>query len=288
MQRCIGLLILIVLVSASINVPSADAEEANEMDVHFIDVGQGDSMLIQTPEGKNILIDAGPPKSGKNVTAFLKKHQVSQLDLVIATHPDIDHIGGMAAVIKTFEIKKIMDIGKIHSTKTYAKYASQILKQQIPLTIAEKNELIKLDPYLKIRVLNAYEGPQRNNAASIVLKLSFKDTDFLLMGDVGKDQEKRLMNNYNLDSDIIKVAHHGSRTSTSRKFLQEVSPDMAILTYGEENKYGHPVDRVMTNLQDVDTAMYPTAMFGNITIRTNGESVMIFQEKMPTDYLKAN
>ncbi|GAB4074415.1 MBL fold metallo-hydrolase [Barrientosiimonas marina] len=258
------------------------------MDVHFIDVGQGDSMLIQTPEGKNILIDAGPPKSGKNVTAFLKKHQVSQLDLVIATHPDIDHIGGMAAVIKTFEIKKIMDIGKIHSTKTYAKYASQILKQQIPLTIAEKNELIKLDPYLKIRVLNAYEGPQRNNAASIVLKLSFKDTDFLLMGDVGKDQEKRLMNNYNLDSDIIKVAHHGSRTSTSRKFLQEVSPDMAILTYGEENKYGHPVDRVMTNLQDVDTAMYPTAMFGNITIRTNGESVMIFQEKMPTDYLKAN
>lgn len=100
------------------------------------------------------------------------------------------------------------------------------------------------------------------------------------MSDVEKEQEKKLMKKYSLDSEIMKVAHHGSHTSTSLEFLKEVSPEAAILTYGKNNKFGHPVDRVMENLRKVDTAIYPTATFGDITVRTDGDGYVIINEKV--------
>lgn len=260
-------------------------EQAN-MDVHFIDVGQGDSILVQTPSDKNILIDGGPPEAGKEVVAFLEDHNVKKIDLLIATHPDIDHIGGLTRVLKSFEVERIIDSGKLHSTKTYAKYISQILKQRIPVEIAKQNALIKIDPLFKVRILNTHTGNKDNNESSIALKISFKETDFLLMGDVEKEQEKKLLKKYNLQSEIIKVAHHGSSTSTSTEFLEEVNPELAILTYSEKNDYGHPVDRVIENLIKVNAAIYSTAVFGDITISTDGESYVIIAEKNPTDNLK--
>ncbi len=260
--------------------------EQSEMDVHFIDVGQGDSILIQTPSDKNILIDGGPPEAGKEVVDFLEDHHVKKIDLLIATHPDIDHIGGLTRVLKSFEVERIIDSGKLHSTKTYAKYVSQILKQRIPVEIAKQNALIQIDPLFKVRILNTHSGNNDNNESSIALKVSFKETDFLLMGDVEKEQEKKLLKRYNLQAEVIKVAHHGSSTSSSTDFLEEVNPELAILTYSEKNDYGHPVDRVIENLAKVNAAIYSTAVFGDITISTNGESYLIITEKNPTDNLK--
>lgn len=287
MQRQIIMWILSVIIFLLIGTPVVYAEEHPEMDVHFIDVGQGDSILVQTPSGKNILIDGGSPDAGKQVVAFLKEHDVEKLDLMIATHPDIDHIGGLPDVMKSVEVDRIVDTGKIHSTRTYARYISQVLKRQIPIEIAERNDLLKIDPRLKIRILNTHNGSQTNNESSIVLKVTFKNMDFLLMSDVEKEQEKRLMKQHDLDAEILKVAHHGSHTSTSLEFLREVSPNAAVLTYGKDNDFGHPVKRVMGNLQKVGTAVYPTAAFGDVTIRTDGQGFIIFHEKNPLSSLHA-
>lgn len=263
------------------------AEQQPQMDIHFIDVGQGDSVLIQTPSDKNILIDGGPPKAGDDVVAYLEKHHVKKIDLLIATHPDVDHIGGLIKVMKSIDVKKIIDSGKLYTTRTYAKYISQILKQKIPVTIAEQNQLIQIDPLVKMRILNTHSSAKNNNESSIVLRVSFKEVDFLLMADVEKEQERQLMKKYNLEAEILKVAHHGSSTSTSKNFLKEVKPNLAVITYSKENDYGHPVDRVIENLKKVNAHIYSTAVFGNITISTNGESYMVITEKSPTSVLKA-
>ncbi len=263
------------------------AEEQPKMDVHFIDVGQGDSILVQTPSGKNILIDGGPPDAGKKVAAYLEKHNVNQIDLLVATHPDIDHIGGLPFILKSVEVKQLLDSGKMYTTKTYARYISQILFYKIPVAIAKEDELIKIDPHVKIRILNAHSGSENNNESSTVLRISFKEIDFLLMADVKKEQEEEMAKKYQLDSEIIKIAHHGSSTSTSLDFLKEVSPRLAVISYGRTNDFGHPVDRVINNLDKVNADIYSTAVFGDMTIRTDGNSYMLMTEKTPVSILDA-
>ncbi|WP_335338788.1 ComEC/Rec2 family competence protein [Lentibacillus amyloliquefaciens] len=244
-------------------------------------------MLVQTPTDKNILIDGGPPQAGEKVTSFLEEQDIKKLDLMIATHPDIDHIGGLLEVMKSVDVQRIVDTGKIHSTKTYARYISQVMKRQIPIEIAESNSLLQIDPLLKVRILNTYSSSESNNESSIVLKITFNKMDFLLMSDVKKKQEKKLIEKHNLNSEIVKIAHHGSRTSTSLEFLRKVSPNAAILTYGKKNEFGHPVDRVMENLNKVSAAIYPTAAFGDITVRTDGNGFVIYHENNPLSSLKA-
>lgn len=255
------------------------------MNVHFIDVGQGDSILIQTPGNKTILVDGGPQEAGKKVTSYLQDLEIDTIDLVIATHPDFDHIGGLIPIMKNFKVKQIIDNGKFHLTKTYAQYMNEIRKQDIPKKVAKEGQKIKLDSKLKIEVLNAYESQKNNNQSAIVLKISYKDIDFLLMSDVEMEQEKKLIKKSNIQSEIIKVAHHGSDTSTSLPFLKHVSPKVAILTYSPDNDYGHPVERVIENLDRMDVNIYSTAIFGDVIITTNGKNYFVMTEKDPFDNL---
>lgn len=254
-----------------------------EMKVHFIDVGQGDSILIETPLRKNILIDGGPPSAGKKVVSYLKNLNIDQIDLLIATHPDKDHIGGLPHVMKSIDIKAILDSGKFHTTKTYARYMEQIRKQDIPITIAKKNEQIGIDPTIEISVLNTYEHKKNNNQSSIVLNIAFDDMDILLLGDVEKKQEEDIIKSHQLDADIVKIAHHGSKTSSSIQFLKDINPKVALLTYGKSNDFGHPVNRVIENLNKIEAQIYSTAVFGHVVISTDGESFIIDTEKSPLD-----
>lgn len=282
-----SIMIMAVLFTAGLADYIHAEEQQPKMDVHFIDVGQGDSILIETPSDKTILIDGGPPKAGEKVVAYLKEQQVKKINLLIATHPDIDHIGGLTDVMKTFKVDRLIDSGKIHSTKTYARYISEVLKKRIPTEIAHKNDLIKIDPLLKMRVLNTHSGSGDSNASSIAVKISYKEIDFLLMADIEKEREKKLMKRYDLQSEILKVAHHGSHTSTFIDFLKEVNPEVAVLTYSKKNNFGHPVDRVIDNLKKVNAAIYSTEVFGNTVISTNGEDYHILNERSPSDNLKA-
>ncbi|WP_188456828.1 ComEC/Rec2 family competence protein [Virgibacillus oceani] len=274
---------LLILIIYPANYSYSETDES--MKVHFIDVGQGDSILIETPNDKTILIDGGPPKSGKLVVEFLKKHHVKNIDLLIATHPDIDHIGGLVAVMKSIDVDRIIDSGKLHTTNTFAKYIDQIIKNDIHVDVAKRDDIIDLDPLVKIRILNTHNGKKNNNQSSIVLKLSYGEIDFLLMGDSERKQEKRLIKTNEIQSEILKVGHHGSKTSTSLPFVDLIKPQIAILTYSKTNKYGHPVDRVIHNLQKVNAHIYSTAVFGNITITTDGKGYFVITEKDPMDGL---
>src|SRR5690625_25316 len=202
------ILIAVILCPTNVN-----GESYVKMDVHLIDVGQGDSILIITPNDKVMLIDGGPPKAGEKVVNYLKKHQVDQIDLMIATHPHKDHIGGLPQVINEVKVKQIIDNGKLHATFTYAKYINEIRKQKIPRKVAQRNEAIHLDPSLSIQVLNAHERTKNNNQSSIVLKVTYKNISFLFLSDIEAEQEKNLAETYDVQSDLIKVAHHGSKTS---------------------------------------------------------------------------
>jgi len=277
-------LILVILSFTFMPLSSAYGEKLpKEMKVHFIDVGQGDSILIETPNEKYILIDGGRPEYGTKVLSYLEAQKVKKLDLVIATHPDYDHIGGLVDVMREVDVKQVLDSGKLHHTRTYARYLNEIRKQDILFNLATEKDEVRLDSELTINVLNTHKKGKNSNQSSIVLKMTYKDMTFLFMGDVGKEQEKRLVEKYNLKADIIKIAHHGSKTSSSMKFLKKVDPKVALLTYKKRNRFGHPVDRVVTNLNKLDTFIYSTAVFGDIIILTNGKDYFIETEKSPNE-----
>ncbi|WP_284141558.1 MBL fold metallo-hydrolase [Virgibacillus sp. LDC-1] len=261
----------------------ASAPPFGELKVHFIDVGQGDSMLVTTPTNKHILIDGGPPGSGNKIIAYLKKQGIRKLDLLIATHPDMDHIGGLPDVMKKIKVKKILDSGKLHTTRAYRKYIREIHQRKIPLEIAQENTSIDIDPQVQIQILNAYKKGKNNNESSIALKIGYKEIDFLLMSDVERKQEKKFIKKFNVEAEILKVAHHGSRTSSSFAFLKHVRPRIAIITYSKENDYGHPVHRVIRNLYKLKTEIYSTAVYGDIVIHTNGRDFYLIPEKSPLE-----
>lgn len=280
-------IVIISLIFLLFSFSSVKAEQTNQSDmqVHFIDVGQGDSVLIQTPTGKNILIDGGPPKAGKKVIDYLRAHHIEIIDLLIATHPDIDHIGGLPDIMKAFNIKHILESGKSHITMTYAKYVNQIRQQHIPLTTAKLNEKLTLDHLLDIQILNAYEKGKNMNESSIVLRVLYDQVSFLLTGDVGHQIEAKLVEQFNIKSDVLKIGHHGSKTSTSFEFLRRVNPKTAIITYSKKNDYGHPVGHVIANLNRLGINIYSTGVYGDVVIRTDGKSYYIVPTKSPLDGL---
>lgn len=247
----------------------------NSMKVHFINVGQGDSILIQTPEKSNILIDGGPPEASDSLTHYLKEQGVTTLDLLIATHPDIDHIGGLLSIIQRFPVKEVWDSGKFYYTRTYHRYFRQIKKRNIPLYVAKLHTVKSLADQVSLTVLNANSIMKTNNQSSLALQLTYNQIDFLLMADIEKKQELNIIQRTDVASEIIKIAHHGSDTSSSFAFLQAVDPDIAILSYDTNNKYGHPARETVEHLLKVGATIYSTAKTGNIIITTNGEQYQI-------------
>ncbi|GLO65345.1 MULTISPECIES: ComEC/Rec2 family competence protein [Oceanobacillus] len=280
MKRQLWIIILLPFI-LFVDPASIYAGQAPGMRVHFIDVGQGDSILIETPLDRTILIDGGPPDAGEKVVNYIKKQKINQIDVLISTHPDIDHIGGLLKVLDSVEVGEAYDTGKLHPTKTFANYINKLRELEIPVHLAEKDVPIEVDPMIELDVWNSYHRFSTNNESSIVLKLTYGDMDMLLMSDVGKAQERQIMKDYDIQAEVIKVGHHGSKTSSSLKFLQEVSPDISILTYSKENRYGHPVKRVIENLYSVKSAIYSTAALGNIVLETDGNSMVITPEENP-------
>lgn len=240
---------------------------------HFINVGQGDSIFIQTPNGKNILVDGGPRSAGNDVVSYLKQQGVTGIDLMVATHPDADHIGGLINVLQDLTVKKVLDSGATHTTQTFADYLTLIDQKNIPFVVPKEGDLISLDSDLKIQVLNSYDAGEESNEGSIVLKISFKDIDFLLMGDADSQVEQTLVNKYNLEAEVLKVGHHGSNTSSSLPFLQEVQPNVSVLSYGIDNSYGHPYQEVINRLKSVGSNIYSTALSGTIVVTSNGTNL---------------
>ncbi|MEC3884616.1 cell wall-binding repeat-containing protein [Halobacillus sp. HZG1] len=227
-----------------------------DMKVHFIYVGQGDSTLIQTPNGKNILIDAGKRSAGDDVICYLEDHGVESLDMVVATHPDADHIGGLIDVMNEFPVKQVIDSGKSHTSQTYMDYLNLVDQKDIPFDVPEVGSYLNVDPLVDIQVLNNGDGYSDNNNASVALKVSYGENDYLLTGDAAAEAEMNMVQNFDLQSEVYKVGHHGSDSSSTQVFLDEVSPDFAVISAGIDNQYGHPDSEVINRLKRAGVSDY--------------------------------
>ncbi len=255
-------------------------EEGQEfLEIDFYDIGQGDAIFIEMPGRKQILIDGGPDltileKLGKELP-FWDRY----IDLIILTHPEYDHIGGLIEVIKRYKIGGILTTGVIRDTAEYREWIRIIKEENIPIYIAQAGEVIDLGKNIKLFVLHPFENLtgqeiKKSNNTSIVARLVYKDFELLLTGDIEKKIERALVNSgIDLTSDILKVAHHGSKTSTTEEFLSAVSPIIAVIQAGKDNYYGHPHQSVLNALSNTDA--FCTGQDGDIEIRTNGTSFQI-------------
>jgi len=267
-----------VLLSVLIIAVSAAAVSASEnLLVHFIDVGQGDSELLQFA-GKNILIDAGDQASGQTVESYLRSHGVSSLDLLIATHPHEDHIGGLITILNDIPIKQVLDSGQTHTSQTFENYLNLIDRKNILFTVAERGQTIDLDPSLKIEVLSPPATFFANdlNENSVVLKVTYNKVSFLFMGDAGFVAENSITAaGHDLKSDVLKVGHHGSSSASSPAFLRRVMPTSSIIEVGAGNDYGHPTQKTLSALQNTGSKVYRTDTNGNIVITTDGQTYTV-------------
>lgn len=240
--------------------------------VHFINVGQGDSILIQSGNGKNMLIDGGTKAQGDKVVSFLKAKGVTKLDIVVATHPDADHIGGLINVLNNFPVAKFVDSGKTHTTDTYLEMLKLIDSKNIPFEVPTNGKKVNFDSVMDIQVLNVDSKASDNNDASIVLKAKYGKISFLLTGDADTAIENVIMSKFDVKSTYLKAGHHGSNTSSSANFINAVRPAGTVLSYGKDNSYGHPHDEVVTRLNNIKSKIYSTAVSGDITVTTDGNS----------------
>jgi beta-lactamase superfamily II metal-dependent hydrolase len=262
------------------------------LQIYALDVGQGDSALIITPEGKSVLIDAGLPQAGDEVVAALRKKDVHSLDLAVATHPHADHIGGMRQVIENFEIKNFLDSDQDYPSKEYKRMLDAITKKGIKFIPAKKGMKFNLDSGVKLEVLNPQSGDERikkvrpggsvENANSVVLRLSYGNFAMLFTGDAETETEDLMMNSGEpLRAQVLKVGHHGSRYATSARFLDAVAPESAVISVGAENRYGHPAEQTLDRLRKAGVKIYRTDLNGEIAIVTDGNKFEIHADKQP-------
>jgi len=251
-------------------------EPLPEMKVSFLDVGEGDAILIEYANGKKTLIDAG--RSDSVIESALAAEGVTHIDTLIATHPDADHIGGADYVIQNYGVTKVIDSGQVHTTRAFTDYLQAADTSGASFEIAEIGDNLSDDPNAKANVLFVDHQAAELNDGSIVIKLSYGDVSFLLTGDAGHKVENELMNQYSyqeLQANFLKASHHGSNTGTSRDFLSAVAAGGVILSYGE-NPYGHPSEEVLRDLLDYGAEIYSTFYQGTVSFGTDGQSTLLY------------
>lgn len=250
---------------------------SEEMSVHILDIGQGDAILIGRA-GEWALIDSGDVDHRTQMKAYLQKYGVKELKTVIITHPHADHLGGMYAVFQSVKVDRIYDDGQITTTSTYRNYLKEIKKRNIPYDTLKAGETVALVEGVPFEVLGpvkaAKDGqghPDLNNC-SIVGRITYGKFSMLLTGDAEKEEENSILQTYrsHLKSDVLKVGHHGSRTSSGISFLTAVKPQAAVISAGAGNSYGLPHDITLKNLEKMSVSIYRTDRDGTITVRTDG------------------
>jgi competence protein ComEC len=267
--------ISIIHYSGSNSSPFSDA--SGILKVHFIDVGQADCILIQSPAGKNMLIDAGNNGDGKKVVTYLKSQGVEKVDVLIGTHPHKDHIGGMDKVVKSFDIGSIYMPKVSTNTQTFEDLLKAINEKQLKVTTAKAGLNINFDSGIEAEMLapNSTDYEDLNNY-SAVIKLTFGNTSFLFAGDAENiSEDEMLAKGYNLKADVLKVGHHGSSTSTSLPFLEAVAPKYAVISVGKDNDYNHPNAGTLSRLSDFGVKVYRTDKSGTIIITSDGTSISV-------------
>ena len=268
--------------------PSGD-----ELQVHILNIGQGDSILIIAPGGKSVLVDAGTPGSGRVVLDAMKRYGIDQIDLMVATHAHADHIGGADEVMLRTKVTTVLDSKVPNSTKNYEDFLSAIEKTGVKYVAASPGQKFDLGGNATLTVLAPVQpfftknqlrsGANEPNANSVVARLDYGDFSMLLTGDAEAETEERLMKSgANIKTKVLKVGHHGSRYASSEKFLRQGGFEAAIISDGAENRYGHPSQEALNRFKRLSMKLYRTDLEGEITIISRGAGYEIRTERQAT------
>ncbi|MFC1598571.1 ComEC/Rec2 family competence protein [Patescibacteria group bacterium] len=272
---------LLVIVFFLIGFVVNSQEDRQNLEVVFLDVGQGDAILIKTPFEQNILIDGGPDNSvlaelGENL-AFYDK----ELDLVILTHPHSDHVAGLVSVLRRYQVKKVLITGVLHTSPDYISFLNEIKLQNIDTEIIKAQKDINLGQDLDLKILYPWtdlrdKKIEELNNSSIIIKLVYQNNSFLFTGDAEEQTEKDLIDsNAYLKSQVLKIAHHGSKYSTSQEFLDIVKPQHAVIQVGQDNAFGHPHLRALKRLEDNNINILRNDYLGTIIFIADGQNMQI-------------
>lgn len=257
------------------NSNEANNADTNKMFVHYIDVGQGDCILVQV-NNKNLLIDSGPKSDRRKLFNYLSGLNLNKLDYVIATHPHEDHIGNMDDIIKTYSIGTFYSPKVESTTKSFEDMVDALKNKNLKVHVLKNNSnSIDLGENTKVNVFSPNKDFYDNlNNYSPVIKIQYGNTSFLFTGDAEKEVEKEILNNNeDISADVLKVGHHGSSTSTSKDFLKKVNPSIAVISVGKGNIYNHP-DAITTKLLDASNIKtYRTDKDGTIVICSDGSNI---------------
>lgn len=249
---------------------------ANELIVHFLDVGQADSILLQLPNDETMLIDAGNNGDGDFVVNYIHNLGILKIDYLIGTHPHEDHIGGLDDVIKSFEIGQIYMPRVTHTTKSFEDVLLAIKAKDKKINSAKARIAILAEPDLKAYFLSPSRDDYEDlNHWSAVIKIEYGNTSFLFTGDAEEINELEMLasSTLNPNVDVLKVGHHGSHSSTSKAFLDAVSPHYAVISVGKDNNYGHPSPLVLDKLYQRDITVLRTDELGTIKCFSDGEKI---------------
>lgn len=264
---------------------SASAKGGSQLIVRMLDIGQGDAFLLEK-DGKFVMIDTGDIEHRDQIVALLHKYKVKEISKIIITHPHADHLGGMNAIFKNFKVDAIYDDGMPAGTGSYKNYLKQIKEKKIPYHVLKAGDEVDFFDGVKfnvlgpVKVIKDQKGNSDFNNNSIVGRLTYGSFSMMFTGDAEQEEEKTILGKGGtLKSDVLKVGHHGSRTSTSPAFLKAVSPKNAFISCGQGNDYGHPHKVTIDKLEKAKVQIYRTDRNGTVTLTSDGSSYRIEKER---------
>lgn len=274
MKKNFWVILTVVLVFGNLVVwLSVGTSKVKEFSIRFYDVGQGDSALIQTPEGYNILVDGGP---NNKVSEYLNRDlpvNDRELDLVILTHPQSDHMFGLINVVKNFRVKKIITTNATNTTSEYKLWIDTVKNRDLNLNFAKAGDSVSLADNVTLKFnwpadTIEKKGETDINTASVVLTVSYNNLDILMTGDA--DMQVQPYIDASKEVEVLKVPHHGSKTSVKDDFLKKINPKVSVISVGKSNHYGHPNPLLLSQLEKIKTEVLRTDIRGTIKIVSDG------------------